>query len=254
MSDFALRPHAELPPHHHGRHNLASTVDVYGRAQWLLTERNPMPVKRPYDAVVVTVEPDGSAYETPLSDVRAGFPMFDALPDGGFVVADARSRRRDDQAQVQVFDGSGQRTRSFRVGHAVEHLLTDAEGHLWVGYFDEGVYGDDELSHPGLRRWSVGGEPLWAFTPVPGAADISDCYALTVSGTTAWACAYPDFTLLEARGGRPPRPRANTVRGAKALAVHAGGSPSSGATPRTTTAWSTAGSPTTRCCRWRPAG
>ncbi|WP_372344923.1 hypothetical protein [Streptomyces sp. KL116D] len=215
LTDFALRPYARLPPHHHGRPVVSSTVDAFGRAHWLLRDR----VRGgPYDALVVTVEAGGGAYETTLHNVRAGLPKLDALPDGGFVVADARDRHRTDH--VQVFDAEGHCLRSFRVGDAIAHFLADEQGTLWVGYFDEGVYGDDELSHPGLRRFSATGEPLWAFTPASGTEDISDCYALNVSGTTAWACAYHDFALLEVRSGRRPWPRPNSVHGAHALAVH----------------------------------
>jgi hypothetical protein len=55
---------------------------------------------------------------------------------------------------------------------------------------------------------------------IPG---LFDCYALNVSGTTAWACPYTDFPLVEIRPDRTHRPVrvwANRVRGAKAAAVH----------------------------------
>ncbi|MEU6763048.1 hypothetical protein ABZ916_11050 [Streptomyces sp. NPDC046853] len=222
-----LTPYARLPRRHHDRHIARSTVDAFGQAHWLLTAREPghepgrgRGAMKPYDALVVTVGPDGRPQETELSALRARFPLIDALPDGGFVVADARSRRSEQH--VQVFDALGRESWAFRVGDAVEDMLADRAGQLWVGYFDEGVFGDDDLSHPGLRRWSAGGEPLWAYEAAQGASEIWDCYALNVAEEGAWVCAYGDFTLLEVRPDGSVRQRANGTKGATALAVHQG--------------------------------
>ncbi|MEU4035078.1 hypothetical protein [Streptomyces collinus] len=213
-----LAPCARLPRGHRDRHIVHSSVDAFGRAHWLLTEDPPE--RRgtgPYDALVVTVG-DGSHHETHLSAVLPWRPRLEALPDGGFVLAAARAAKNDGR-QVQVFDPLGRPTRAFRVGDAIEHLLADRAGDLWVAYFDEGVFGD-ELSAAGLRRWSVTGEPRWAFSPVPGARWIDDCYALNVTGRTAWACPYAQFPLLEVGPDGVVRVRRNPVRGATAIAVH----------------------------------
>lgn len=213
-----LAPFARLPRRYHDGHIAHSTVDAYGRAHWLLTERDPRGRRSgPYDATVLTVG-DGSVAETRLHAVLAGFPALEPLPDGGFVVADQRSRANEDH--VQLFDAFGRCGARFRVGDAVEHLQADEAGDLWVGYFDEGIYGDDPLSWPGLRCWSPTGEALWSFEPAPGVRDISDCYALNVHGRTAWAYPYTDFPLLEIHRERGVRVRRTGVHGAKGLAVH----------------------------------
>ncbi|MEU5952680.1 hypothetical protein [Streptomyces sp. NPDC047525] len=218
-----LTPYARLPRRHHDRHIAHSTVDAFGQAHWLLAAREPRPGRgamKPYDAVVVTVDADGRDHTTELNAVRARHPRIDALPDGGFVVADGRSRRSEQH--VQVFDALGRESWSFRVGDAIEDLLADQAGRLWVGHFDEGVFGDDELSHPGLRCWSAEGDPLWTYEAEEGASEIYDCYALNVTDEAVWVCAYSDFTLLEVRPGRAVRQRANGLEGATALAVHEG--------------------------------
>ncbi|GGV34366.1 hypothetical protein GCM10010277_19580 [Streptomyces longisporoflavus] len=218
-----LTPYARLPRRHHDRHIAHSTVDAFGQAHWLLTAREPgrgRGAMKPYDALVVTVDTDGRDHATELNALRARYPRIDALPDGGFVVADSRSRRSEQH--VQVFDVLGRESWAFRVGDAVEDLLTDRAGRLWVGYFDEGVFGDDELSHPGLRSWSAGGEPLWAYKAAEGGSEIWDCYALNVAEESVWVCAYGDFTLLEVRPDGSVRQRANGTKAATALAVHQG--------------------------------
>lgn len=218
-----LTPYARLPRRFHDRHIAHSTVDAFGQAHWLLTAREPGPGRgamKSYDAVVVTVDTDGRDHATELSAVRARFPLIDALPDGGFVVADARSRQSEQH--VQIFDVLGRESWAFRVGDAVEDLLTDRAGRLWVGYFDEGVFGDDELSHPGIRCWSAEGDPLWAYEAAEDASQIYDCYALNVAEESVWVCAYDGFSLLEVRPGSAVRRHANELEGATALAVHRG--------------------------------
>lgn len=216
MQKTVLVPYAHLPHAHHDRHVLTSTVDVFGTAHWLLADRAPQPgdAVRPFDALVVSVDPDGNAELTELSAVRSRWPYLDRLPDGGFVVAASRARRHEDGDQVQIFDTFGRETLSFSAGDAIEQLLVDEAGHIWVGHFDENPVG--------IRRWSAAGRLTWTSDDA-GIPGLFDCYALNVSGTTAWACTYTDFPLVEIRPDRTHRPVrvwANRVRGAKAVAVH----------------------------------
>lgn len=197
-----LTPYARLPRAYRDLHLLHSTVDAFGRAHWLLRECESAEQRSgPYDAMVVTVAGEG-CHETRLSSALPRFPRIDSLPDGGFVLADGRCREGDDQ--VQVFDMLGRPTWTFQVGDAIEHLLADESGDLWLGYFDEGIFGGDPLSAAGVRRWSSTGEPLWAYSPPPGADWIAECYALNVDGRTAWV--YPclkegDAPVIRNAGG-----------------------------------------------------
>ncbi|MFF3459068.1 hypothetical protein ACFYXH_33085 [Streptomyces sp. NPDC002730] len=218
MKPVPLTPYARLPRAHRDLPIITSTVDAYGRAHWLLVERPDAMPNGPYDALVVTVD-DGSVQRTHLSAVTAEHPLLDALPDGGFVLANARSPKHRHRDQVQIFDALGRPSWTFTVGDGVAHLLADEAGDLWIGYFDEGVLGD-RLSAPGVRRWSSTGDALWEFKPTSGADSILDCYALNVDRRVAWAYTYTAFPLLEIRGDRPVKVRTSPVKGAHAIAVH----------------------------------
>ncbi|MGW7380829.1 hypothetical protein [Streptomyces sp. NPDC054794] len=215
-SETRLAPHARLPRTYHDRHIAHSTVDAFGRAHWLLTERETDPCgTQPYDALVVTVE-DGTPYETHLGGILPRCDRVEVPADGGFVPAAARAAPHE--VQIQVFDALGRPSWTFRVGDGIEHLLADEAGDLWVGHFDEGIVGD-ELSAAGLRRWSGTGEPLWEYRPVSGSEWFIDCSALNVARRAVWSCPYPRFPLPAIRDDRVVRVRANPVRGASGLAV-----------------------------------
>ncbi|MER7937729.1 MULTISPECIES: hypothetical protein [unclassified Streptomyces] len=217
MQNTALVPYADLPQEHRDRQVLTSTVDVFGTAHWLLAEHAPQPRGdvRPFDALGVSIDPGGTVQSTELNAVRVRWPHLDRLPDGGFVVAASRVRRHEDAHQVQVFDALGREISSFPVGDAIEHLLVDETGRIWVGHFDENPIG--------IRCWTAEGRLVWTSddASIPG---LFDCYALNVSGAAAWACPYTDFPLVEIRPDRTSgsvRVWANGVRGSHAVAVHA---------------------------------
>ncbi|MGW7364743.1 hypothetical protein ACWGI8_15245 [Streptomyces sp. NPDC054841] len=204
-----LSPYARLPRPYRKLHIVHSTVDAYGRAHWLLAERPPTGSDAPYDALVVTVG-DGAPQETHLSAVLHARCRMDALPDGGFVLVSARAGRPGEQ--TQVFDALGRTSWTFDLGDAVEHLLVDEAGDLWVGHFDE--------NPEGIRRWSSSGELLWQSGGMPGVGWITDCYALNAGRRATWACTYTDFPLLEFREDKDVRVRSNKVGGACGFAVH----------------------------------
>lgn len=75
------------------------------------------------------------------------------LPDGGYALASSRSEIGE--KNLQLFDRSGRFRSSFAVGDGIEHLAVDKRGRIWVGYFDEGIYGGDPLSSCGLSRFHL---------------------------------------------------------------------------------------------------
>jgi hypothetical protein len=72
------------------------------------------------------------------------------LPDGKVLIACARTQGTDN---AEVWAGSGHRERAGLIGDAIEHLLATPSGAIWVGYFDEGVYGAKPAAH-GLVRFT----------------------------------------------------------------------------------------------------
>jgi hypothetical protein len=108
-------------------------------------------------------------------------------------------------------------------------VRVSTSGHIWVAYFDEGVYGNRDWGDPGpcpigasgLVRFTSDLEPDWHY---PDQADhpwgaISDCYALNLDGDTAWACYSTDFPVVRIQDGTVTGWHNTIFYGSRALAV-----------------------------------
>ena len=85
------------------------------------------------------------------------------LPDGQVLAVAGRGGR------ATVFDDGGQIVQQTQVGDGIKHVLTTPIGLVWIGYFDEGIYGPDPLAHHGIACYGTDLQPTWAYpfdTPV----------------------------------------------------------------------------------------
>ena len=113
------------------------------------------------------------------------------LPDGGYAMASSRSKVGE--KNLHLFDDLGKFRASFPIGDGVEHMAVDRKGRIWVGYFDEGIFGGDPLSSHGLSRFGQSGELeyQWDFR---ANGPIDDCDALTLDEKDrAWVCPYSRY-------------------------------------------------------------
>ncbi len=188
--------------------------------------RTPLPV-----AVRVTVYRPEPIAAVAIEALTLAYPRAQTLPDGRVLVAGIRCRWRPDgpERNAVVYDSDGQVLAERTLGDGIEHVMAAADGHVWVGYFDEGVYGSfgwggpgpTPLGAPGLVRFSPDLEPDWTF---PSHSDhpwgaIDDCYALNVDRDTVWACYYSGFPLVRIQAGTVTWWRNTIVSGARAMAV-----------------------------------
>jgi len=131
--------------------------------------------------------------EGPTFPLLTPFPVFDRFPDGRWLVASARAF---DKANARIFSAQGQELARIRLGDGIEHLKIDEENRIWVGWFDEGVFGNGGWHVPG-HEWPPSAYGLAAFddagvflghaNEAPVNSLIADCYALNVFDGTAWA-------------------------------------------------------------------
>ncbi|MEV4481825.1 hypothetical protein [Micromonospora coxensis] len=173
-----------------------------------------------------------TALVTPLPALTLAHPSVQPLPNGRMLVVGARCRWRADEPDrnAVIYDSDGRVETQATLGDGIEHVFTTTSGEVWVGYFDEGVYGNygwgsgdapPPIGAMGLLRFSPELERTWQF---PSHVDntwgaISDCYALNVTDDAVWTSYYTGFPLVRVRDGEVTGWR-NPIDGATALVVN----------------------------------
>jgi hypothetical protein len=130
------------------------------------------------------------------------YSFVQPLPGGRWLLVGSRAAAGD--LNADIFNGSGTIVSSFHAGDGIEHVQATASGEIWIGYFDEGVFGSGELGQSGLVCLNDQGEALLRYRR--GIAEpnelpsIDDCYALNVSDDDlVWTSYYSDFPLIKLR-------------------------------------------------------
>lgn len=169
---------------------------------------------------------DGAKIEPgPQFALEQPWALFDRFLDGRWLVAAPRARRGE--ANARIIDPEGREVRRMRLGDGIEHIGVGADGLVWTGWFDEGVFGNDNWlpegserppSSHGLAAFDETGAVVFAHDPGPNVLGICDCYALNVSGAKAWACPYDSFEILSCEAGHH-RSWPGGPSGTQALAV-----------------------------------
>lgn len=178
--------------------------------------------------VRITVHAPGLGRVVRIAEMPLAHATVQPLPGDRFLVVATRCRWRPEgpDRNALVYDSDGAVVAEYVFGDGVESVLTTPSGYAWVGYFDEGVFGNYGWGGPGpepvgscgLARFGPGGEQEWRF-PRDDAAPIDDCYALNVTGETAWACYYSDFPVVRVDDGALTAWRNDVAHGGKSLVV-----------------------------------
>lgn len=205
---------------------LASTTSQPGWATFP-DPHTPRPV-----AAQVTVHRPSETVVTRVPNLQLAHPTVQPLPYGQVLIVAARCRWRADgpDRNAIVYDPDGRVVIEQTFGDGIEHVLTTRTGKIWVGYFDEGVYGNYGWGHngapapigaTGLVRYSIALQPEWQYPADDehGSGPISDCYALNIDGESAWACYYTDFPVVRIQDGTVAGWQNAIAHGARALAV-----------------------------------
>lgn len=161
--------------------------------------------ERPVAARVSTYHPS-PGHEVEIRDLEIGFPTVQPLPEGRALIVGARCRWRPEGAERNaiVVDADGRLVADGILGDGIGEVLTTPSGQIWVGYFDEGVFGNYGWGAPGpapigshgIVRFSSELSATWHYPYDAEGGAIADIYALNVVGETAWSCYYTDFPIV----------------------------------------------------------
>ena len=183
-------------------------IGVDGRLQAMLSTFDLTSAQAQMDhqlgAAQPTIPPDARSVVLVLDEVgwrevanfarRSYYYDFDVAEDNWCIVAEPRCRPGDRNATAFV---NGVVTSRYCIGDGIQHLQCDIENGFWVGYFDEGVFGNfgwgsgrggpEPIGACGLRRFTRDGETALKYPNEVG--DIADCYAMNVIQDVAWISA-----------------------------------------------------------------
>ncbi|MET3712151.1 hypothetical protein ABIC65_002863 [Sphingomonas trueperi] len=151
------------------------------------------------------------------------YPVVDRMSDGRWLIAG--SRAKEGEKNGVIYSADGEKEWAMVLGDGIETLFCAPDATIWVGYFDEGVFGGPKkdgswpVSSGGLVQFDASGRVLWAFNEKYGEErGIDDIYAMTLCGDEVWACYYSNFPIVKVSGGKAAF-WSNGVAGAKAVAV-----------------------------------
>lgn len=187
----------------------------------------------PYGARVLIHDETGVRSVGVAGETRA-YPRVALLEDDEILLAGTRCRRFADgthELNGHVYGPDGQLRRELLLGDGIEHIATDVRGEIWVGYFDEGVFGnygwgamttsaehESPVGWPGLVRFDSEGNMTWRYEPPEGIGTIDDCYALIVGPDATWTCYYSYFPLVRINPDGTVRGWSTDASGVRAIA------------------------------------
>lgn len=183
---------------------------------------------KPPVSTIVTIQAPGRLDLIGIADLTTNFPMVQSLPGGRVLVVGARAEWRVEgpEENATIYGPDGAVLLTACVGDGIEHVRTTPSGAVWLGYFDEGVYGNLGWGEPGgpepmgwcgLFRTTPELDIEWRY-PANKLEPIDDCYALNLDGEVAWAYTYSSFSVARVENSQV-RLWPTQVDGANALVV-----------------------------------
>jgi hypothetical protein len=181
-------------------------------------------ISSPVDVAVVEHGPNSDAVAV-LRNVSTSFPTVHGLPDG-FLVVGSRCRWTTESVDHNAlqYNRSGTVTATAVFGDGIQHVGVTTSGGAWVGYFDEGVFGNMGWGGPGpppVGRFGLNyfdsGLHLAAHAPLE--YEIADCYAMNVVDQSVYVCTYSEWEISMLSPDGAYRRWSNEVAGASGILV-----------------------------------
>lgn len=155
----------------------------------------------------VTVYQGGELLFTlPAVESKTNFHYVQRVGDDQILLVGARCHYNGGKPDknAALYNHYGQLINRFTLGDGIEQLNVTASNEVWVGYFDEGVFGNYGWGQPlgqyGLVKFDLEGHILWQADQF----EILDCYAVNAeSSRSFWFYYYSDFKLVHLQDMQP---------------------------------------------------
>ncbi|MEV6284186.1 hypothetical protein [Kribbella sp. NPDC051770] len=227
METLTAHHHATLAPPQEGDELVDVSIGPYGELIAIWAAAGDLPALRaegrtpdgeyvpddlllqPVGLRVVAYNPEPTLLVS-IPDYRRAWPTAQPMPGGNVLVVGSRSEWHEGVVAPNaiLYDASGAVVGEQLFGDGIQHVRATPSGQVWVGYADEGVYGNLGWGFPGPPP--IGAAGLLRFGPeldlaweLPGAAAVmDDLEAINVAGEVVWASYYLDYPIVEIVDGR----------------------------------------------------
>lgn len=170
-------------------------------------------VEPPVTIRVCVQEPGGRIVSTTsIPGFTFAHPLVGELPGGDLILVGSRCRWSDKGVvpNAGVWSPDGRRMARAVIGDGVASIEVTNRGEIWVGYFDEGIYGNFGWGEPGPRPIGASGllrlsrslDLVWRY-PADARPAIDDGPSLNVVGDVVWMTHDADYPLVRIADGRP---------------------------------------------------
>lgn len=135
-----------------------------------------------------------------LNNVSEEYQFIQPLNEGNWILVQSRAEYQTDENAV-IYDRDGKILRKFHIGDGIVNVQTTLDHHIWVSYFDEGVFGQT-IGGFGAVCFTELGVPIFKYHELVEKEErlpyIDDCYAMNVmSNEETWLYYYSDFPLVK---------------------------------------------------------
>ncbi len=137
-----------------------------------------------------------------LPETRVIFHSAQPLGRGLWLLA-AESRQEEGPGNAHIYSVDGELVSRLNLGAGIEHVQTTADGYIWVGYNDEGIYKYGGLGTSGAACFDRDGKAVLQYAHLAkkhNMPHIDDCSAMNVaSDHDVWLYYYMQFPLVRLR-------------------------------------------------------
>jgi len=178
---------------------LATNKDIYGA---LKKDHNAAQALLKHAHTKIWIFDGKTLNEDIFFSIHSPFPKIDQFPDGRWLIEDSCS---SGHKNARILRPDGSEERRIKLGKGINHLKIDNKNQIWVGWHDQGVFGNDDWKLQG-HKWPSSSNGIACFDDLGGlvksasSVSIADCYALNIFDDEAWSCFYTDFPIWNMKG------------------------------------------------------
>ena len=134
-----------------------------------------------------------------LPETSENFRFVQPIGQNQYLLVRANAKSESDK-NAHIYNAEGWLVRSFHAGDGIQDVQVTEAGQIWIGFSDEGVFGDLELGQSGVVCLDEEGHPIFKYDAIAaqnGLLFMDDCYAINVAAhNEVWFYYYSDFPLV----------------------------------------------------------